>query len=74
MGWRLPMSHPGMHVLRHGFVLTGTEVVPASTASAGGGKRRPPLPLETSMPGVFAAGEIRHGSIKGLPPRSAMVA
>jgi thioredoxin reductase (NADPH) len=49
---------------RHGFVLTGTDVVPASTASAGGGKRRPPLPLETSMPGVFAAGDVRHGSIK----------
>jgi thioredoxin reductase (NADPH) len=25
---------------------------------------RDPLPLETSMPGVFAAGDIRHGSIK----------
>ena len=25
---------------------------------------RPPLPLETSLPGVFAAGDVRHGSAK----------
>ncbi len=25
---------------------------------------RPPLPLETSMPGVFTAGDVRHGSVK----------
>lgn len=25
---------------------------------------RPPLPFETSMPGVFAAGDVRHGSAK----------
>lgn len=49
---------------QHGFVLTGTDVAPASTAAAGGRKPRPPLPLETAMPGVFAAGDARHGSIK----------
>jgi thioredoxin reductase (NADPH) len=26
--------------------------------------QRPPLPFETSMPGVFAAGDARHGSVK----------
>jgi thioredoxin reductase (NADPH) len=25
---------------------------------------RPPLPLESSQPGVFVAGDVRHGSIK----------
>jgi NADPH-dependent glutamate synthase beta subunit-like oxidoreductase len=25
---------------------------------------RPPLPFETSLPGVFAVGDVRHGSIK----------
>ncbi len=25
---------------------------------------RPPLALETSMPGVLAAGDVRHGSVK----------
>jgi DNA-binding HxlR family transcriptional regulator len=32
---------------------------------------RPPagsLPGETSLPGVFAAGDVRHGSVKGSPP------
>lgn len=49
---------------QHGFVLTGTDVVPAGTAAASGGKPRPLLPLETTMPGVFAAGDVRHGSVK----------
>ncbi len=39
-----------------GFVLTGDDV-----PSADGHTR---LPLETTMPGVFAAGDVRHGSIK----------
>jgi len=47
-----------------GFVLTGPDV----WAENGSRKRwplaRPPLLLETSMPGVFAAGDVRHGSIK----------
>jgi thioredoxin reductase (NADPH) len=25
---------------------------------------RTPLPFETSVPGVFAAGDVRHGSVK----------
>jgi thioredoxin reductase (NADPH) len=42
-----------------GFVLTGRDL--PSDASAADGPR---LPFETSMPGVFAAGDVRHGSIK----------
>ena len=49
---------------QHGFVLTGTDVVSATTTAAGGGTLRPPLPLETTMPGVFAVGDVRHGSVK----------
>jgi hypothetical protein len=26
--------------------------------------KRPPLPFETRMPGVFAVGDVRHGSVK----------
>jgi thioredoxin reductase (NADPH) len=42
----------------HGFVLTGREL----------GERTPraPLPYETSMPGVFAVGDVRSGSSKRL--------
>ena len=43
-----------------GFVLTG----PAARATGGRVAAGPPLPLETSRPGVFAAGDVRSGSIK----------
>ena len=47
---------------RRGFILTGPDL------PAGTGHRwplgRPPLPLETSLPGVFAAGDVRRGSVK----------
>ena len=42
-----------------GFVLTGRDVPMDGWTSA-----RPPLPFETSMPGVFAAGDVRYGSVK----------
>jgi len=45
-----------------GFLLTGADVLvdPADRWPLD----RPPLPLETSLPGVFAAGDVRHGSVK----------
>jgi thioredoxin reductase (NADPH) len=39
-----------------GFILTGSDV-PATDGWT-------PLLLETSLPGIFAAGDVRHGSIK----------
>lgn len=48
-----------------GFVLTGTDLTPAMLASpAWRIANRPPLYLETSLPGVFAAGDARAGSVK----------
>jgi thioredoxin reductase (NADPH) len=44
----------------HGFVLTGRDLAQHGIETNG----RPPLLLETSVPGVFAAGDVRHGSIK----------
>ena len=43
-----------------GFIMTGSDVSPA----IGWNVDRDRLPLETSVPGVFAAGDVRHGSIK----------
>jgi thioredoxin reductase len=47
---------------RWGFILTGPEL--PARAYARGPADRPPLPLETSLPGVFAAGDVRRGSVK----------
>jgi thioredoxin reductase (NADPH) len=48
-----------------GFVLTGTALTPAMLATdAWRVANRPPLYLETSLPGVFAAGDARSGSVK----------
>jgi len=47
----------------HGFLLTGTDV-PVSMGADGSPPLRMPLPMETSLPGVFAAGDVRHGSVK----------
>jgi thioredoxin reductase (NADPH) len=43
-----------------GFLLTGDELSDVSTWPL----ERRPYPLETSMPGVFAVGDVRHSSIK----------
>ncbi len=48
----------------HGFLYTGDAVPEAAWQADGGPAARRPAPLETSMPGVFAAGDVRHGSVK----------
>jgi thioredoxin reductase (NADPH) len=48
-----------------GFVLTGTELYGSALDEvAWRGRSREPFLLETSLPGVFAAGDVRSGSIK----------
>ena len=46
------------------FLLTGQDLQLTHLEPARAGRDRPPLPLETSRPGVFAAGDVRSGSIK----------
>jgi thioredoxin reductase (NADPH) len=43
----------------HGFVLTSRDIPQHAWWL-----QRAPLPFETSMPGVLAAGDVRHGSVK----------
>lgn len=47
-----------------GYILTGSDVAPSAPIAAPDQMPRQPLPLETSRPGVFAAGDVRSGSIK----------
>jgi thioredoxin reductase (NADPH) len=47
-----------------GFVLTGQDLLRNELMPAGWPLERAPLLLETSMPGVFAAGDVRHRSVK----------
>jgi len=47
-----------------GFILTGRDLYRTRAMPAGWPLDRPPLLLETSLPGVFAAGDVRHGSTK----------
>lgn len=48
----------------HGFVLTGPELIRGGRRPRGWTLERDPFLLETSVSGVFAAGDVRKGSIK----------
>jgi thioredoxin reductase (NADPH) len=47
-----------------GFVKTGQDLSPENLSAAGWSLPRQPYLLETSLPGVFAVGDVRGGSIK----------
>jgi thioredoxin reductase (NADPH) len=48
----------------YGFVLTGRDLRPEPPCAWP--LERAPLARETSLPGVFAAGDVRHGSVKRM--------
>ncbi|CAM3290403.1 FAD-dependent oxidoreductase [Mycobacterium intermedium] len=48
----------------HGFVPTGQAALYSDTDGNQGPTQRQPMMLETSRPGVFAAGDVRRGSVK----------
>jgi thioredoxin reductase (NADPH) len=49
-----------------GFVLTGSDVLVDGRVPAGWGIDRAPFLLEGSVPGIFAAGDVRHRSVKRI--------
>ena len=49
---------------RWGFILTGAALEDGTESTHGDG--RPPLMFETSLPGIFAIGDVRHGSVKRM--------
>ena len=48
----------------HGFLLTGTDLREDRGRGCGWPLERDPYFLESSQPGVFFAGDVRHGSVK----------
>jgi thioredoxin reductase (NADPH) len=47
-----------------GFIKTGPELLPENLNAAGWPLTRQPYLLETTLPGVFAVGDVWNGSIK----------
>jgi thioredoxin reductase (NADPH) len=54
----------GCVALDKGFIKTGPDISPDNLSAAGWPIMRQPYLLETSLPGVFAVGDVRGGSIK----------
>jgi thioredoxin reductase (NADPH) len=50
---------PSLSLDKDGFILTGRDIPGTNWAL-----KREPYPFETSRPGVFAAGDVRHDSVK----------
>jgi thioredoxin reductase (NADPH) len=48
----------------HGFIKTGPDITPDELHAAGWPLARAPHLLETSLPGVFAVGDVRCGNVK----------
>jgi thioredoxin reductase (NADPH) len=47
-----------------GYLVTGPDLLRDGTRPDGWPLDRPPYYLETNIPGLFAAGDVRHGSVK----------
>ncbi len=56
----------GVLLDRSGFILTDTDLPEGQPRDSFGLLGRQPLAFETSMPGLFAVGDVRHGSTKRI--------
>jgi len=56
----------GVLLDRSGFILTDTDLPERQSRDSFGLLGRQPLAFETSMPGLFAVGDVRHGSMKRI--------
>jgi thioredoxin reductase (NADPH) len=54
----------GVRLDRNGFIVTGPDLLEDGRRPPGWPLDRDPFPLETSVPGLFAAGDVRSGSTK----------
>jgi thioredoxin reductase (NADPH) len=50
----------------HGYILTGRNVIRDASGEPSWRLARAPSVLETSLPGVFAAGDVRHRATRGV--------
>jgi thioredoxin reductase (NADPH) len=47
-----------------GFILTGQDLIHEGSRPKNWKLKRDPFPLETSVPGIFAAGDVRQGAVR----------
>lgn len=58
------LKETGVRANEWGFLITGHALVHDESQRPPGFEKRQPMVMETSVPGIFAAGDVRHGSTK----------